>query len=451
MKTEKQNQTFPENFFWGAATSSHQVEGDNFNDWSEWENSQERRRQLEKSGMIKKYGLENFISGVACDHYNRYEEDFDIAEKLGHNAHRFSIEWSRVEPEEGKFNQEEIEHYKKAVKVLRERGMEPFITLWHFTLPIWLAEKGGWLCEKSPFYFARYAEKVVSQLGDDVKFWITINEPVVYSMMTYLSGQWPSQKKSVKKYLKALKNLAQAHIEAYKKIHGLRRGGVFFSSPLGGATIPLSLPLDKGEVGGGIQVGIAKNNTYFSRRFWWCPFEWGIAKFLKYFKNDWFLEQIKDYQDFIGLNYYREVMIDPFVIIPPFLKGDKGGFSSNFSPLERGVLNDMLWRICPEGIYHCLKDLKKYEKPIFITENGIPDSKDEKRAKFIEDHIFWAGKAIQEGIDLRGYFYWSLLDNFEWAHGFWPKFGLVEIDYNTLERKIRPSAWRYKEIIEKNL
>ncbi len=141
---------FPKNFYWGAATSSHQVEGNNRNDWSEWEKSGDRIKDLEKRGLIKKYGLENYISGQACDHYNRFREDFDIAKSLGHNAHRFSIEWSRVEPEEGKFDEKEIEHYRQVILALKERGIEPFVTLWHWTVPVWFAQKGGWLNKDAP-------------------------------------------------------------------------------------------------------------------------------------------------------------------------------------------------------------------------------------------------------------------------------------------------------------
>jgi len=428
---DKQKLIFLKNFLWGAATSSHQVEGDNFNDWSVWENSKERKNDLEKRGLVKKHGLENFISGNVCGHYNRYEEDFNIAESLGHNAHRFSIEWSRIEPEEGKFNEQEIEHYRKVIKSLRNRGMEPFVMLWHFTLPAWLSEKGGWLNEKSVFYFTRYAEKVVSALGEDVKFWTTLNEPVTYSLCMYLSEKWIYNETNIFKCIKQIKILANAHNEAYKIIkHCSPRHP---ESAEGGRRIPLKT--GKNEE---IQVGIVKNNTYFSRFVWWCPFEWAIAKSLKYFKNEWFLNKIKNNTDFIGLNYFHEVKIDPTIILPSFIRRGIGG----------GNLNEMGWRICPEGIYHVLKDLKKYNKPIYITENGIPDSKDEKREKFIKDHLLWTSKAVQEGADVRGYFYWSLLDNFEWAHGFWPKFGLVGINRETGERKIRPSAYKYAEIIK---
>ncbi len=366
---------FPDNFYWGSATSSHQVEGGNFNDWSEWEKS--------------KPEIAN--SGRACDHYNRFREDFDMAKSLNHKAHRFSIEWSRLEPKEGKLNRREIEHYRQVLLSLKERGLEPFVTLYHWTLPVWLAQKGGWLNKKTPYYFDRFVKIVSQNLFDQVNFWITINEPNVYASNSFLRGVWPPQKRSILKYFKVLNNLARAHQLAYRSLH--------------------LIDLD-------CQVGIAKNNVYFDR-----------SPLADYFWNSYFLKKIKDEQDFIGLNYY---------------------FHHRFFKKRKLPVTDLGWGFYPKGIYHLLKDLRKYNKPIYITENGLADEKDKQRAKFIKGHLFWVQRAIQEGVDVRGYFYWSLLDNFEWDKGFWPRFGLVEVDYKTLERKIRPSAKIYAKICQEN-
>ncbi len=398
----KNNQIiFPKNFLWGAATSSHQVEGGNHNDWSEWETSHKRIKFLKSKGLTEKYGLDNFISGKAVDHYNRFAKDFEIAKSLGHNAHRFSIEWSRIEPEEGKFNEKEIEHYKQVIKKLREFEIEPFVTIWHWTIPIWLHDEGGWQNNKTPDYFARYSEKLSNTFGKDVKFWITVNEPEIYSGNSCFKGIWPPQKRNLFAYLRVLHNLIQAHQKTYEVIKKANPNS---------------------------QIGIAKNNIYFeayqnrlvNRLF---------KKFIDWWWNFYFLNQIKNYQDFIGLNYYFHNRINY-------------GFNKN----ENKKVSDMNWEIYPEGIYHLLKDLKKYQKPIYITENGLADAKDEKREKFIKDHLKWINKAIKEGVDVRGYLHWSLLDNFEWDKGFWPRFGLIEIDYKTLERKIRPSAKLYRDI-----
>ena len=360
---------------WGAATSAHQVEGGNHNDWTEWE---------------KTTGHEE--SGRACDHYNRFRDDFDIAKFLGHNAHRFSIEWSRIEPEEGRWDEKEIAHYQEVINALRERGIEPFVTLWHWTLPVWVAEQGGWENKKTIDDFARYVDKIVRSLKS-VVYWITLNEPEIYTTNSYLRGKWPPQKKSFFKFLKVYNNLAEAHIKCSKL--------------------------------GFQQIGIAKNNSYF---------EGWLVPVLNYFWNNWFLNKIKNHQNFIGLNYYFHNRIK--------------GFKLNQN--ENKETSDMGWEIYPEGIYYVLKNLKKYQKPVYITENGVVDVQDIHREKFIKEHLRYAHKAIQEGVDVRGYFYWSLLDNFEWDKGFWPRFGLVEVDYKTMERKIRKSALEYAKIAREN-
>ncbi|MBU1159704.1 glycoside hydrolase family 1 protein [Patescibacteria group bacterium] len=412
-KKESKILKFPEGFYWGAATSSHQVEGHDHNDWTEWERSNAKRlageskKYWEKSFEIfPEMGLEsNYISGCACDHYNFFEKDFEMAKDLGHNAHRFSIEWSRIEPEEGKFDEKEIEHYRQVIWALKKLGMEPFVTFWHWTLPYWVAQKGGWESKKTIKYFERYAEKIVSELGDHVKFWITLNEPEIYASNCYFKGVWPPQKKSLFIYRKIIKNLIKAHIHCYKIIKQNRPS---------------------------VAIGIAKNNIYFEaykNKF----LNSILKKFIDWWWNFYFLNKIRNHQDFIGLNYYFHNRI-------------KNGFNKN----ENKETSDLGWEIYPEGIYHVLKQLKKYNLPIVITENGIADAKDKKREKFIKDHLYWIHKAIQEGVMVRGYLYWSLLDNFEWDKGFWPRFGLVEIDYKTMERKIRPSAYEYAKICKNN-
>ncbi len=396
---------FPKGFYWAAATSSHQVEGNNHNDWSEWEKKNAKRLAEEATlrraqgkkwpdYILKNYPNplqeENYISGRACDHYNRFREDFDIAKSLSHNAHRFSVEWSRIEPEEGKFDEKEIEHYREVIKALRERGMEPFVTLWHWTNPIWFAKKGGWLNKDAPKYFERYANKITRSLNF-VRFWITLNEPEIYANNSYFKGVWPPQKKNLISCLRVIRNLIKAHQKSYKTIK---------------------------EINPNNQIGISKHNIYFEN-----------IPFVNYFWNEYFLNKIKKHQDFIGLNYY---------------------FHRRFPKNENKIISDMGWEIYPEGIYHVLKGLKKYNKPIYITENGLADARDEKRADFIKEHLRWTHKVIGEGVDVRGYFYWSLLDNFEWDSGFWPRFGLVEVDYKTMARKIRNSALEYAKICKEN-
>ncbi len=378
--------TFPKGFYWGAATASYQVEGGiKNNDWA-------------KAGRDGKVP----VAGESSDHYSRFEEDFDIAKNLGHNAHRFSIEWSRIEPEEGKFDQKEIEHYREVLNVLHEKGLEPFITLWHFTLPQWLTDKGGTDSKEFPKYFARYSEYIVSQLGDQCMRWTTINEPIVFASNGWMRGSWPPFKKGrVLKFILVSDALARAHNEAYKKIK--------------------SLNID-------YEVSIVKDNIYFHANG--NPFNKLLAIFLNWFWNRRFLNRVYKQCDAIGLNYY---------------------FHRQFGGGSTYMKTDTGWDIYPEGVYHTLMELKRYNLPVYIAESGIADAQDTKRAQFIIDHVRWCHKAIEDGIDLRGYMYWSLLDNFEWALGYDKRFGLVEINYETKERTVRPSAQVYKKICESNM
>lgn len=407
------NFKFPKNFYFGAATSSHQVEGGNKNDWSEWEKKNAER--LAKEAAKKQWpdyllnarpsplNANNYISGIVCDHYNRFREDFDIAKSLGHNAHRFSIEWSRIEPEEGKFDEKEIEHYRDVIRALRERGIEPFVTLWHWTIPLWLRDRGGWENQETIKYFVRYCEKIVSMLRSDVSYWIVLNEPMAHAKISYLEGRWPPQKKNFLSFLRVSKNLMNGHKQVYSLIKKIS---------------PES------------QVGIAHNMSFFEverKNFVNLVIKWTG----EWWKNYRFLNAISRHQDFIGFNYYSHYRV---------------GWKKYKIKTEE--ISDMGWAIYPKGIYLMLSALKKYNKPIFITENGLADARDHYRSWFIDEHLKWIMRAIQDGVDVRGYFHWSLLDNFEWNDGFWPRFGLVEVDYQTLERKIRESAWEYTEVIK---
>ncbi|GAH00570.1 unnamed protein product, partial [marine sediment metagenome] len=250
-------------------------------------------------------------------------------------------------------------------------------------MPIWFVKKGGWLNKENIKYFAQYVEFVVKNLPE-VRFWITLNEPYIYSFFVFSQGKWPPFKKSIFKTIKVLKSLIVAHKKAYQIIH---------------------------KISPNSQVGIAVFHIFFS----------GILSLIKYFRNFYFLNKIKNHQDFIGVNYYRHHSL------------------SGVIKSHHKNKTDMGWEICPEGIYHVLKDLKKYNKPIYITENGLADANDSRRTDFIKNHLKWIHKAIEEGVDVRGYFHWALIDFFEWAWGFKPRFGLVEIDYKTLKRKPRPS------------
>ena len=388
---------FPQNFLWGSATSAHQIEGDNTN--NDWWDAEQKGRLPHKSGK-------------ACDSYNRYEEDFDLAKAMGNNAHRFSIEWSRIESKEGQFSEEAIEHYRKMIQALRARGLEPFVTLHHFTNPTWFSQKGGWTNKKSPEYFERYVEYVASHLGSEVKYWITINEPVIVTSQGYLKGAWPPFfKKSIFGWLKALDNMAKAHKLAYKILHNKNPHSSIGSSH----AINWYTPAHSGILG---------------------MMEFVIIPPVKFFKDRWFLTKTVGCNDFIGIQYYSRY---------------KFSFSRGFFHDGKEEHSDFGWEIYPEGLYRVVGEIyKKYKKPIYITENGISDADDDQRPEFIKSHLKWLHKAIEEGADVRGYFYWSLSDNFEWAEGFTQRFGLVEVDFETFERKMRPSGEVYKNICETN-
>jgi len=381
---------FPKNFYFGAATASHQVEGNNLNDWTEWE-------KINADRLAKRSGDKpsDHVSGQATNHYELFEKDLDLMKSLGLNAYRFSIEWSRIEPQKGQFNQKEIEHYQKVVKACRERRIEPFITLWHWTIPLWLRDEGGWENKKIIGYFTNYAKKIVENLPE-VKFWITLNEPGVYVNKSYRQGDWPPQKRNIFTYFKVLNILASAHSRAYQVIKKINPNS---------------------------QIGIAHHLTDIGG---FRP----LAKTASWWANDHFINKIGSYQDFIGVNYYFHVRL--------------------LQPRLNEKVSDMGWGLHPDGLYNVTKGLAKFNKPIYITEHGLADAKDLNRGWYIEESLKYLEKAISEGADIRGYLHWSLLDNFEWWDGFWPRFGLIEVDYaNDFKRTVRPSAYKYAELIKK--
>jgi beta-glucosidase len=400
---------FPKNFLWGAATAAHQVEGNNLNcDWWDWE---------------KKTALKE-PSGEACRHYELYRQDFDLARALHHNAHRFSIEWSRIEPEEARFDENEIGHYLDVTLALKERGLVPVVTLHHFTNPLWFARLGGWQKKKSAFYFSRYVEKIVTALADKVDYWITLNEPLVYVYHAYLLGIWPPQEKSLLKALKVSENLAHSHIRAYRLIHEIYR--------------KKGLPPPMVSIAKNTQAFIPcrptlKNKFAVGLRDWWYNFR--LVDKLYAARS----------LDFIGINYYSPSVVNARNWCPRSLTLDV--CTSGHHPMKRNSLD---WYIYPQGLYSLISGFKKYRLPIIITENGICTADDTLRWDYIRQHLAAVSRAISEGADVRGYLYWSLIDNFEWDKGFGHRFGLIEIDYRTFGRTVRDSAKRYAEVCQSN-
>jgi len=390
----------PKHFFWGAATSAHQVEGNMHNDWSEWE----------KLGKVK-HGER---SGMSAGHFQRFREDFALAKKLSHNAHRFSIEWSRIEPRPGVFDEEAIEHYRQVLQELRRLGLEPFVTLHHFTNPIWIQEIGAWTNPKTVDYFVRYVERVIQSLGSLATYWITINEPTVNTSLGYLTKWWPPERGSWWAAWQAIRHLVSAHQRAYQIIHRFQPHA---------------------------RVGSANNLSAFVPSRPWNPIDRLLTRFSQYWHNQWWLDQTFEQQDFIALNYYfyHPIRFRLTNDLTNFLKPEV---------TPGAPISDLGWQIQPHGLGLVLRWLKRYHRPIFITENGLADAADRQRESFIRDHVREIGRAVADGIDVRGYLHWSLLDNFEWREGYEPRFGLISVDYQTLERTIRQSAYAYQRLIE---
>ena len=395
---------FPPHFLWGAATSAFQVEGGITG--SDWEDAARR-------GMVPPIGN-------AADHYHRYEQDFDIAKSLGHTAHRLSIEWVRIEPHEGVFDEHEIEHYRMVLKALHARGMTPYITLWHFTVPQWFAKMGGFENPASPELFARYCAYVVEKLGDLCAHFSTINEPNVYATHGWLYGAWPPFKRgklfgrefgkgdgtshsehasvaNIFVYQRVVRHLIRAHNQAYDAIKAVRPDA---------------------------NVSIVKHVRVFDADT--NPLHMLMATVGRYVQSGYFMDRVYKKCDSIGLNYYRYTKL-----------GDDTVYEKS----------DMGWNIAPEHIYGALVYLSRYQKPIHIAEAGIADATDAHRADYIRKTVQGIERALCDGVDVRAYLYWSLLDNYELALGYDKRFGLVEVNFDTQERTIRPSAYVYRDLI----
>lgn len=409
-------QKFPKRFLWGVATAAHQVEGGTHNQWSVWELENAKtlaaKAKYHYGDLQNWHDIEaaatnpdNYVSGRGVEHYERFKDDIAIARTLNMNALRFSVEWSRIEPNEGAWDSAAIAHYKDYVAELKRSGIEPIMTLFHFTLPVWFTDLGGFEKRSNIRYFLRFVEKILTEIGHDITYVITINEPEVYTFESYYLGHWPPAKASKLQAVRLLNNLIVAHNRASKLIHGLSRR---------------------------YKVSIAKNSNYF---YGGDDAKLSVlsANVLQYFQDDYILKRVYRTCDFIGVNFYFSNRVYGYRIHNP----DQ-------------TVSDLGWDMSPSDLEHALVRLsEKYKLPIIITENGCADAGDEKRQWWMSHTIVAMQRAIASGVDLRGYLHWSLLDNFEWDKGKWPRFGLVEVDYKTMKRSVRPSGKRYGELIKK--
>jgi beta-glucosidase len=393
---------FPASFLFGTATSATQIEGHCFtSDWSAF---------AAQPGRIKNGDRPD----IACDSWHRWRSDLALQKSLGMGAYRFGVEWARIEPRPGAIDHGALDEYRRMLGSLRDSAIESMVTLHHFTLPAWLAEVGGVLAPSFPDRFARFARVVAHALGDLNRLWITINEPNVLAAHAYLLGVWPPARKSPGLAWRAQGRMLVAHHAAYRALKEGRPDGL---------------------------VGIAHHLRVVEpeRR---VRADYYAAKAFRSLFNDPFARAAcrARTQDFFGINYYSRDIVRLSARHPGELF------------LHRGVrdgadTNDLGWEIYPEGLGLVVREWAKISGlPIYITENGIADAKDEKRAGFITSHLRELARAIEDGVDVRGYFHWSLLDNFEWADGYGPRFGLAAVNYATQERSLRPSAHEYARI-----
>jgi beta-glucosidase len=386
---------FPPGFLWGAATSAHQVEGGcDSNDWASWENSyDEYARPRVKNGAK---------AGWAADHWNRYRQDLALLQQLGCNAYRFSIEWSKVSPKPGVWDQRALNHYLEKCAFLREKNITPLVTLHHFTIPLWLYEKGGFEHPDAVNYFTDYVAKVAETLGTYVDFWTTFNEPVIYAVMGWQQGLWPPGKKDLYLTAQVLYHILKAHFQAFRTIHEIDR-------------------YDADGDGISCQVGIAKSLMIFDpAHSWWLP-DWLVAGIadqrmnqavLEAFHTDsfkfylgkmgWYKRRIpglSETLDWFGLNYYTQILC-------------RSDYKSESNIRQyanpRLAKTDMGWAVYPAGMYRALNRVKFYGVPLYVTENGIATQDSELRRKFILEHIDAVHEALLDKVNIRGYFYWSL-------------------------------------------
>ncbi|MBN2797378.1 MAG: glycoside hydrolase family 1 protein [Clostridia bacterium] len=409
----------------GCATAATQIEGGDYHsNWYEW--SVKGRIQNDESTI------------VAADHYNRYKEDIDLMVSMHQEIYRLSIEWSRIEPKEGVWSEEGLKHYLDEIKTLNAQSIKPLLTLHHFSHPQWFEALGQWKNKKSVFYFKRFVKKVIEVLGSEVSEYCTINEPNVFANDSFIDGKYPpGDQGNTIGYFKASKHMIQAHLACYEMIHDMRKNMGFNDT----------------------KVGIALHLAYMEP-FKKTPFNKMARNILDYSFHTMFLngmiegrftfplglqgKRTKKFCDFMGINYYSRHFVHQN-LNPTKLFGEVK-VKDNLADEQ---VNDLGWEIYPKGLYHLVKEnYEKYQLPIYITENGIPDAEDQKRAKFIYDHLLEVQMLIDEGIDVQRYYHWSLLDNLEWNDGYGPRFGLIEVNYDTLERHIRESGHFYAEICQ---
>jgi len=383
---------FPEGFLWGTATAAHQIEGANVNnDWWEWEHQPD-------SGCAES-------SGDACDSYHRWPEDIDLVANLGLGAYRFSLEWSRIEPADGEFSVAALDHYRRMCAACREVGVLPVVTFHHFTNPRWLSSRGGWEAADTPDVFARFVTRATAHLGDLIGWGCTINELNLIGPMGFgLGSSPPGVKDDFARHLAVNDLVARAHCLA---VEAMRSGPGDF--PIG-----LTLSMDEMVADPGGEAVLQAAQEVLEERF------------MRATRGD----------DFIGVQCYSRVHFGP----------------EGQAPNDPTVpVTQMGYEYWPQGVEHCARRAAEITGlPVLLTESGLATDNDAERIAYIQEVLRGVVRAIGDGVDIRGYFVWSLLDNFEWSRGFTPKFGLHSVDAETFDRRAKPSAAWFGSIARAN-
>ncbi|MGO8948606.1 MAG: glycoside hydrolase family 1 protein [Ktedonobacterales bacterium] len=420
---------YPEGFLWGAATSSYQYEGANTNNqWYAWE----------QSGHIKT----GDSCGLAGDWWAHAERDFDAAEAMGLNALRLSLEWSRIEPHMDVWDSQAIIRYRQMLQALRDRHILPLVTLHHFTDPLWFAERGGFLAPDAVARFTAYATYVTEELGDLCDFWCTINEPNVYAVAGYLTGDFPpGHRGDVAAAIRVQGAMARAHAQAYQAIHRLLP-----EARVGWAQH--FMIFDPAKPSSSLDRLIARLQDWGFNDFFPRAVRTGAGALpLGLLTGD--LRALRGSCDYVGINvYYRDlVTFDPGHPSELFGRRSIAAGAPEGDPPVEGVLGE----IYPAGIARIAKRVATdLGKPIYVTENGVADRADRLRPWELTMALRSVHQAISQGIDVRGYFHWSLVDNFEWAEGWRQRFGLIELDLESQERRPRRSAALYAAVAHAN-
>ena len=415
--------SFPPGFLWGTATASHQVEGGNTNNnWSVWEKA---------DGKI----INGHTAGLACDWWGgRWKQDFDRAAETGQNAHRLSLEWSRIQPTPEHWDETALDYYREIIRGLHSRKMTPLVTLHHFSDPLWLMDRGGWEDEETPQMFVRYVRKVVEALKEYVTIWVTINEPNLYTYFGYIDGLFPPGKKDLKSAFRVGRNLLRGHAAAYRAIHEIQKEA---------------------------RVGMAHHFRAFKPAHPLNPLDSWMTAFITSNLNDTFprtlakgrfsflgkqvsMREAINTQDYFGLNYYTLELLRfaPLAF--------KDSFQKRTFPPEAELSTTGFIANVPEGMRMAIRWAHNFRKPILILENGFEDSDDTHRPRYLLEHIHQTWRLMNINVPIKGYFCWTLVDNFEWERGWSQRFGLWGLDPQTQVRTRRASADLFAEICREN-